>query len=299
MGIVLSRSAAAQAAALDVTTAGESFQLTDLGPTSEWALVPPPVAAIFRRLREQHPPLAHVLGRKPIMGVKTGDNRNFFLDEKRIKDGRLVTTDGVHVPLDAVCRCVRGRDLQRWKAGESRWMLWPPKGGWRKPPRWLRQLAELRDLDPCDFRLSFVKPEHVGIKVAWKDLSRGVAAAVLPDVVNLDGRAFPLVPNQTLYMLDAVSLDEAYVVAAILNSTIAGALLVSVAERAKDAHYRYFGRTVAAMPYPDTSPEWDRLVRAARRSHRDVDAIVARLYGVSDGELSVLRDFVERRLGAR
>ena len=285
-----------------VTTCGESFDLESLSidtPISEWALVPAAVAAILRRLRNAHPPLAVTLGRKPIMGVKTGDNHNFFLDEKRISRGRLVTTDGVHVPLDAVCRCVRGRDLQRWHVTASRWMLWPPARGWRKVPRWLQHLADIRDMEPVELRLSFVRPEHVGIKVAWKDLSRGMAAAVLPDAVNAAGRAFPLVPNQTLYMLDAVSLDEAWVIAAVLNSTIAGALLVSVAERAKDAHYRYFGRTVAAMPFPDTRPEWDRLVRAARKPSHDVDGIVARLYGVSEDELAVLQEFLERRVGAR
>jgi hypothetical protein len=297
MGIVLARDS--HGAAISITTGGEQFTLDNLGPTSEWSLVPPNVASILRRLRAQHAPLASALGRKPIMGVKTGDNRNFFLDEKRLSNGRLITIDGVHVPLDAVCRCVRGRDLQRWSVGESQWMLWPPTGGWKKPPRWLQHLAEIRELDVHDFRLSFVKPEHVGVKVAWKDLSRGVAAAVLPDAIHAAGRSFPLVPNQTLYMLDAVSLDEAWVIAAILNSTIAGALLVAVAERAKDAHYRYFGRTVAAMPFPDTRAEWDQLVRAARRRQHDVDAIVARLYGVSEDELESLSAFLERRVGAR
>ncbi|HUP60849.1 MAG TPA: N-6 DNA methylase [Thermoanaerobaculia bacterium] len=283
-----------------VSTHGESFDIDRLSlATPEWSLVPERVAAILRRLRESHPPLAAALRRKPIMGVKTGDNRSFFLDEKRVSKGRLVTTDGVYIPLDAVCRCVRGRDLQRWSASASKWMLWPPVGGWKKPPRWLQHLAKERGMEPEEFRLSFVKPEHVGIKVAWKDLSRGVAAAVLPDVVHIHGQAFPLVPNQTLYMLDAVSLDEAHLIAAILNSTIAGALLVSVAERAKDSHYRYFGRTIAAMPYPDTRAECDALVRAARRASHDVDAIVARLYGISEEELNVLRDFLERRLGAR
>ena len=303
MGIVLAHET--NRGSVRVTTNGESFALEDLGPTSEWALVPPDVAAILRRLRERLPQLSHALGRHPIMGVKTGDNRNFFLEEKRIRGERLVTADGVHVPLSAVCRCVRGRDLQRWVASASQWMLWPPAGGWRKPPRWLQHLAELREMDPADFRLSFVRPEHVGIKVAWKDLSRGVAAAVLPDVVNAAGQSFPLIPNQTLYMIDAVSLDEAYVIAAVLNSTIAGALLASVAERAKDAHYRYFGRTVAAMPYADARPEWDKLVRVSRRAHRgadvaeDIDALVARLYGLSDDELAILRSFLERRVGAR
>jgi len=287
----------------DSTTRRPEDRLTTIG--SEWALLPPDVAAILQRLRERHEPLAAVLHRKPFMGVKTGDNRGFFLDAKHVSGGHLVTTDGLRIPLAFVCRCVRGRDLQRWSVTESRWMLWPPPRGFKKPPAWLQKLAAARGMEPRDFRLSFVKPEHVGIKVAWKDLSRGMAAAVLPDVVHIDRQPLPLIPNQTLYALDAATLDEAYVIAAILNSTIAGALLVCVAERAKDAHYRYFGRTVAALPFPDVAPEYDRLLRLGRRAWRgsdvmaELDAAVARLYGVAPDELETLRAFLDRRLGAK
>jgi len=297
---------------VQVTASGETFHLPayDLSvstPSSEWTLVPPDVLAILRRLRETKPPLACALARRPFMGVKTGDNRSFFLEVQSIRKGHLITTDGVRIPLTAVCRCVRGRDLRRWSVEASQWMLWPPVRGRRvasAPPAWLKKLASARGLEPEDFRLSFVKPEHVGIKVAWKDLSRGLAAAVLPDVVNVGEQAFPLVPNQTLYSIDSVSLDEAYAIAAVLNSTIAGALLVSVAERAKDAHYRYFGRTVAALPWPDLEGERERLVRLARRAHRgadvmsEIDAVVAAIYGVTSAELATLHTFLERRLGA-
>ena len=105
---------------------------------------------------------------------------------------------------------------------------------------------------------------------------------------------------------DAASLDEAYVIAAILNSTISDAFFLATAERAKDDHYRYFGRTVARLPMPRITPEsamWDKLVRVSRAAHRsgrasdELDVIVAELYGVED--LEPLRSFVERRLGAR
>lgn len=290
---------------IHITACGETFEVDNLAVGAEWALVPPQVASILNRLREQHLSLATVLHRKPFMGVKTGDNRSFFLDAQSVGSGHLLTTDGLRIPLTAVCRCVRGRDLQRWKGGASQWMLWPPRDGFRIVPRWLEKLAAARGMDASDFRLSFVRPEHVGIKVAWKDLSRGVAAAVLPDVVHIGQQPFPLVPNQTLYAVDAVSLDEAYILAAMLNSTVAGALLICVTERAKDAHFRYFGRTVAAMPYADPQEEWDKLVRLSRRAHRgivvdsEIDAVVARLYGVTAIELSILRAFLDRRLDAR
>ncbi|HEY0156103.1 MAG TPA: N-6 DNA methylase [Thermoanaerobaculia bacterium] len=290
-----------------ITASGESFELPPAalsvdGATSEWALVPPGVSEILHRLRATHPPLQDVHGRRPFMGVKTGNNRDFFLDAEEIRGGHLITADGIRIPLTAVCRCVRGRDVRRWTVSASGWMLWPPAGSWRRPPKWLVKLAAARGLEPADFRLSFVRPEHVGIKVIWKDLSRGLAAAVLPDVVHVNEVAFPLVPNQTLYALDALSLDDAYAKAAILNSTVAGALLVSVAERAKDAHFRYFGRTVAALPWPDVEGERETLVRLARRAHRgaevmrELDALVAQAYGLTPEELAVLQAFLTTRL---
>jgi len=287
-----------------ITSCGESFsmpqrELPVAEASSEWALVPPEAAAILKRLRTQHAPFAEVIGRTPIMGVKTGANGTFFLDVERIVRGKLITNDGVEVPLSAVARCVRGRDVRRWSASDSVWMLWPPAEGWKVPPRWLENLAKARGIEASAFRLAYVRPEHAGIKVVWKDLARGMSAAVLPDAVHVDGRAIPLIPNQTLYSIDTSSLSEAYAIAALLNSTIVDALLLCIAERAKDAHFRYFGRTVARMPLPRVehdSDAWSRLIRAARRAHHEVDDVVASLYGVTTPELDVLRRFVDRRL---
>ncbi|HSP34994.1 MAG TPA: N-6 DNA methylase [Thermoanaerobaculia bacterium] len=313
LGIVLRKRAdmsCAQGGRINVSAEGETFVVgrSDLTNCREWQLIHPRVAAILNRLRGCNETAEMVLGRRPVMGVKTGNNGGFFLDIVTVKTGHVVTRDGLDVPFDAVCRCVRGRDLRRWQTMASHWMLWPPASGWRGTPDWLRELAGARGIEPRALKLAYVRPEHAGIKVAWKDVSRGMAAAVLPDVVDVDGRAFPLIPNQTLYSIDAVSFDEAYVLAALLNSTVAGALLFAIAERAKDDHFRYFGRTVGSIPLPRITPAdpyWDKLVRLSRAAHRsgeaaaDLDAIVAILYGISAGELETLRAFVARRSGAR
>jgi hypothetical protein len=306
LGLTLRRVARAsspRSTSLLVVDDDVSFHLTqdDLASTCEWSLVPPAAASVLRRLRTAHRPLAVILGRRPLMGVKTGDNHAFFLGECRIRGSALITSDGVCVPLGHVARCVRGRDLKRWSAGASEWMVWPPRNGWKKPPRWLENLAKARGVDASVFALAYVKPEHVGIKVAWKDVSRGMMAAVLPDSVDVGGRTVPLVPNQTLYSIDATSLDEAYTLSAIFNSTVANALLLAVAERAKDAHFRMFGRTVAQLPLVPLD-DAAALTRLARRAHagRDVDdeidRAVAKLYGVTQKELATLRRFVDHRL---
>jgi hypothetical protein len=227
---------------------------------------------------------------------------------KRVRAKAVETTDGIHIPLTAVCRCARGRDVRRWKVAEPAWMLWPPAGGWRRPPRWVERFAESRGVEVETLRLSYVRPEHVGIKVVWKDLSRGLCAAVLEDTMRLGDRGIPLVPNQTLYALDAVSMDEAHVLAALLNSTIVNVLAIAIAERAKDFYFRYFGRTIARLPLPAIAPSsasWMQLLRAARRARRnpetavgdEIDSTVSALYGVSAEEHARLASFLRKRLG--
>jgi len=292
-----------------ITASGEAFAV-DRGALrlggSEWALLPPDIYVILARIHEHFEPLAHVLGRAPVMGVKSGDNAAFFLDVKRVRRAAVETFDGLHVPLSALCRCVRGRDVRRWTVADPPWMLWPPSQGWKRVPRWLERFAAARGVEVAALRLSYVRPEHLGVKVVWKDLSRGIAAAVLGDLRMVNGRPLPLVPNQTLYALDAASVDEAHVLAALLNSTIANALTIAIAERAKDFHFRYFGRTIARVPIPKLDPSqaaWTRLLRLARRAPHDAEAaaaadgLVTELYGVSAAEHDRLASYLRKRLG--
>lgn len=240
----------------------------------EWSLLPRNVRPIIARLQHDHAPLAAVLGRTPVMGVKTGDNGSFFVEVTRMRGDLAETADGVNIPLRYLCRCVRGRDLCDGSVGEPAWMLWPPAGGWMRIPRWLERFAEVRGVDPDDLRLSYVRPEHLGLKVVWKDVARGLSAAVLRREMN----GVLLIPNQTLYALSASAIGEANALAAVMSSTVFNALTVSIAERAKDFHYRYFGRTIARVPLP-----------ASWRSAAD--------YGVTAAENARLEDYVRSRLG--
>ncbi len=267
-----------------ITAGGESFALPQqaLSVTgSEWSLLPPDIYDIVARLHGQHPPLHETLRRQPMMGVKSGDNGSFFLDVKGVRGKSVETRDGIRIPLSAVARCVRGRDVVPWQTNGASWMLWPPRGGWDRIPRWLEQLAESKGIDPHDLQLAYMRPEHLGIKVVWKDLSRGICAAVLRDHELIAGRRVPLVPNQTLYALKATSVDEAQRITRVLNSTIVNVLAVIVAERAKDFHYRYFGRTIARIPLPVNA----------------LSTPVAEAYGITPAEEARLSEFLARRLG--
>ena len=269
---------------VQVSANGEIFSLPQQALSvagSEWSLLPPELFDLVARLYREHPPLFETLHRRPVMGVKSGDNGSFFLDVARLRGDCVETAEGLRVPLRFVARCVRGRDVAPCRINGASWMLWPPRGGWDRIPRWLERLASAREIDPDDLQLAYLRPEHLGIKVVWKDVSRGICAAVLRDHETIDGHRVPLVPNQTLYALEAKSIDEAGAIAQILNSTIVNALAVITAERAKDFHYRYFGRTIARVPLP-------------------VDALstpIAKAYGLTAAEESRLALFLARRLG--
>jgi hypothetical protein len=270
--------------AVQVTANGESYSLSPQALSvagSEWSLLPPEIFDIVARLYRDHPPLHETLRRRPVMGVKSGDNSSFFLAVRRIHAGCVETVDGFRIPLRYVARCVRGRDVMPCHIRGASWMLWPPRGGWDRIPRWLERFAQARGIDPDDLQLAYLRPEHTGIKVVWKDLSRGICAAVLGDCEAIDGHRIPLVPNQTLYALEANSLDEAKAITAVLNSTIVNALAVITAERAKDFHYRYFGRTVARIPLPLNA----------------LSTELGRAYGVTPAEEGRLAQFLARRLG--
>ena len=274
----------AKAGSVRVTSGIESYTVAQPSLSwngSDWSLLPADVQELVERMRTEHAVFGNVMDAPPIMGVKTGDNSSFFVDVKRLRRGIAETADGVNIPLRYLCRCLRGRDLKVGDLSATAWMLWPPAGGWLRVPRWLERFAEIRGVDPDDLTLAYVRAEHLGIKVVWKDVSRGIQAVTVRRELN----GLPLIPNQTLYMQAANSIAEANALSILMNSTIFNAIAVSIAERAKDFHYRYFGRTIARVPIP----------AAWRSISRQSDA--ARLYGVSGVEHSTLERYLRRRLG--
>jgi hypothetical protein len=146
----------------DIRIGSESFAMTQrmlrASSGSEWRLLQPAIHAVIDRIIRQHPSLEHALGRAPFMGVKTGNNDLLFLDGATLRNDELVTSEGIAIPLTWICRCVRGRDVQRWAATDSQWMLWPPVAGWRNPPAWASRLADARGVDVESMRLAYVKP---------------------------------------------------------------------------------------------------------------------------------------------
>ena len=122
-----------------------------------------------------HAPLGTALGRSPVMGVKTGNNGGFFLEIASVGERHVITADGLEIPFDAVCRCVRGRDIRRWRSEASTWMLWPPGGRNVSTPHWLRELAREFAAWPVVVEVrhgTWQQPQHLAL---FRDLGLGFA----------------------------------------------------------------------------------------------------------------------------
>ena len=93
----------------------------------------------------------------------------------------------------------------------------------------------------------------------------------------------------------------AWLLAAFFNSLPIRVFARAIAERAKDAHFRFFAGTVGAVPLPNQWRTNKRLLNISDIAHRDgviadddqieVDEIVAHMFGLSRAQSSALRDF--------
>src|SRR5690606_21033305 len=98
--------------------------------------------------------------------------------------------------------------------------------------------------------------------------------------------------------------DDALRLAALLNSLPVRTFARAIAERAKDARFRFQAWSVSLLPLPHTWAEddiADELLQLSRHAHanagldhdatRRLDLIVASLYGLEADELAALHEF--------
>jgi hypothetical protein len=126
-------------------------------------------------------------------------------------------------------------------------------------------------------------------RVIWSDLGRRPRAAVLP----AGDRTVPL---NSCYVIPIDDANDAYALAAILNSEIAAAWLNVVAEPAANGYRRYLAWTVGLLPLPVNWPRARALLspigRVAAEGAPPADAAltlaVADAYGVALDKLEPL-----------
>ncbi|MGQ0560313.1 MAG: Eco57I restriction-modification methylase domain-containing protein [Gemmatimonadota bacterium] len=265
-----------------------------------WLLVPGDVRSALSRMQA-----APMLGSFPELhvrrGVVSGENALMLLTHVDAKLAGLAAircegrTGAAHaaayegiVERAAIAPVIRGCDVAAWSLRRERWLLC------RRPetPKQLPRLSSFLAKHGCDLR-SVPKTPAPCTSVAWHDLASTLQAVVLPvDVVAINTVYFIHLPE-----------DDAHLLCAYFNSLPLRAFARAIAERAKDAHFRFFAWTVSMLPLPREwrSFERERLIALSRAAHsrgeltestqRGLNATIARAYGLASSELRALDRF--------
>lgn len=260
----------------------------DDSPGSPWLILPPEVRTAFDRMRKAGVPLADSRIGRPHLGVKTGFNLAFV-----VTSGDMLEADRVGVVAangrsgcveHALLRPVlRGEDIRAWGVSKhNEYILWThgrngfplerlPRGANQWLRSWRSELATRTDgRGACWwslFRVDGARTDRP--RVVWPDLGRTPRAAVL-----LAGDTS--VPLNSCYVALCRDEDDAFALAAILNSPLASAWLATLAEPARGGYRRFLGWTMSLFPLP---ADWDAarallapLARSAMaRAHREVE----------------------------
>lgn len=303
-----------------------------------WLIAPPAVRAAIRKMQAAGPPLGAVPGLRVRRGIATGANDIFLLPDVEPKLGGLawVRAEGYDrarragrpaaearryegfVEGEVLRPLVRGSGIAAWRFQTDTHLLWlhddlsaAPR---EAPPRTARYLARhdallrarsgWRPTIPAGaiFRAT---PATTGPKVAWQDLASDLEAVALPARVRGPaGGDVPLIPLNTVYFIPTTTPEEALLLAALFNSLPVRTFARTIAERAKDARFRFFAWTIALLPLPaawQCGPLAAELLRISEAAHllgglapaaaHRLDTLVGSLYGLGAAELAALTEF--------
>ena len=304
-------------------------------PASPWLLAPPEVRTVFRRMQMVGPPLGRHEGLRVRRGVMTGANDVLVgsaepklagLAEWEAEGSRRARARGgparqarsfrAVVETEGLRPLVRGAGIDAFRYEVSGHVVWchDGEGNAADPgPRLARYLERHRER--LESRSGYRGALPLGVvfrlgretlrpKVAWHDLSDTLRAVALPAAVPFDGRDRELIPLNTVYFLPVSDHETGLLLAGLLNSLPVRTLARAIAERAKDARFRFFAWTVSSLPLP---MNWDghraaaELLSISRAAHRDggisapgqqaLDVAAAALYGLDGSDLQTLAAF--------
>ena len=234
-------------------------------PGAPWLLLPPDARAAFDRINAAGTPLARTPLGRPILGVKSGCNDAFIVTPaagwRDARNDFWPVTSGDHngrVERRMLRPLLRGEAVRAWSAtADDSAVLWThdvsdapmkqlPTGAaaWLAP--WRKQLESRADAARASRWWSLFRTDaarsHLP-RVVWSDIGKSPRALVL-----LPGDT--TVPINSCYVARTPSLDDAYALAALLNSPVVAAWLAIIAEPARGGYHRYLGWTLARLPIP-------------------------------------------------
>ena len=281
-----------------------------LAGEAPWVLVPDHARDALAEFHAAGVPLASIA--LPSLGAKTGADRLFVGDLRAMDDLHAdVFLDGTEVRLEIglLRPALRGRDVRPFRASARRVLLCThrPSGEClsRLPPRAAAYLRrhESRLRARADYHggppwtLFRVRPALAANRVVWPDIARAPAAVALDETPLAHA-----VPLNTCYVAPAPDRDTAFVAAAVLNSTWAGAAALTVADEARGGYRRINARVAGSMPVPRTGPTTTEVRNLSSAAHEgslptqdDIDDAVAEALHLTAATREALRRLAHDR----
>jgi methylase of polypeptide subunit release factors len=296
-------------------------------PTSPWLTARPKVIRAIRKVLGKSDYEAHA-------GVCTWLNSVYWVEialkrpdglvvVRNITEGARVRVNEVTEPIepDLLYPLLRGRDVQRWRAEPSAWMIVPQDPGdptraypeqqlqkdYPKTYGYLKRFErELRNRSGYQQILSRREREFYGVmdigtytfapwKVVWTRLARIEAA-----VVGLhEGK--PIVPQETVTLVECSSANEAHYICALVNSSPFQFAAISYSqEGGKSMGSMHILEHIRIPRFDRKNPVHLRLAELSKQAHEaaeigdetrlreieaEIDRQAAKLWGLSDDEL--------------
>jgi len=310
-------------------------------PTSPWLTARPKAIKAVRKVLGKSDYVAHA-------GAYTGGaNAVYWVDivykrpdglvvVRNITEGAKVKVDEVTEPIepDLLYPLLRGRDVQRWKAEPSAWIIVPHTPETRMRPI---QMASMQKHYPNTYAYlkrfeavlnqrkgftgwerqfqqeAFYAIQRVGTytfapwKVVWTRLARIEAA-----VVGLhEGK--PIVPQETVTLVECSSANEAHYICALVNSSPFQFAAISYSqEGGKSMGSMHILEHIRIPRFDPKNPVHLRLEELSKQAHEaarigdemrlreieaEIDRQAAKLWGLSDDELREIQQSLRELAG--
>ncbi|HEX6641956.1 MAG TPA: N-6 DNA methylase, partial [Thermoanaerobaculia bacterium] len=261
-------------AALRFRIPARELALDATDPRSPWLLVPADTRRALRSMQANGRALGADSRLRIRRGAMTGANDALLFARAERKlgdavvawrggagDGEAAASSLLHV--HDLCPVLRGAGIRPFSFDPDGYVAWCHDDETAQPRpasrRLARALAPVRPrlrartgwrADLPDGVLFRLDRAMLGPRVAWRDIATDLEVVCLPARVHSLGTQRPLIALNTVYFIAVEDEASGFALAALLSSLPCRVFTRAIAERAKDAHVRFFAWVLAALPLP-------------------------------------------------
>ena len=267
---------------------------------SGWVLEDPALIRLFERLMNQGTPLGEFVDGRIYMGVKTGLNEAFVIDQAR-RD-MLVAADPKSAEI--IKPWLRGRDIKRWAPDwAERYVIFTNRGvdidrypairdhlDWYRPQLEQRATSNLHPWYELQQPQEGIFAEFDRPKVIWPEFARSVRFCFDTNGTYVNNKCY-VMPVDSMWMLAVLNSDlMEFFLCQITNSLRGGFMQL---------YYHYTSRLPIVPPTAGLQSRLESIAHAGVAGESvytgGLNDMVYDLYGLSAKDVALISDWFERR----